>query len=98
MVEYVYNVRWYQEAFHRALVERTHDRLIAIWHRRAGKDDVLLDAMRTLALKDPGTYWHCFPGTEAGAQGDLERRERQHRQAPHLRGIPAGHHQADAGR
>ena len=61
MVEYVYNVRWYQEAFHRALVERTHDRLIAIWHRRAGKDDVLLDAMRTLALKDPGTYWHCFP-------------------------------------
>ena len=43
------------------MVERTHDRLIAIWHRRAGKDDVLLDAMRTLALKDPGTYWHCFP-------------------------------------
>lgn len=61
MVEYVYNVRWYQQAFHRALVERTHDRLIAIWHRRAGKDDVLLDAIRTLALKDPGTYWHCFP-------------------------------------
>lgn len=22
---------------------------------------MLLDAMRTLALKDPGTYWHCFP-------------------------------------
>lgn len=56
-----YRVRWYQQNFHRALVERTHDRLIAIWHRRAGKDDVLLDAMRTLALKDPGTYWHCFP-------------------------------------
>jgi phage terminase large subunit len=59
--EHVYKVRWYQQAFHRALVERTHDRLIAIWHRRAGKDDVLLDGMRTLALKDPGTYWHCFP-------------------------------------
>ena len=60
-MEHVYRVRWYQQAFHRALVERTHDRLIAVWHRRAGKDDVLLDAMRTLALKDPGTYWHCFP-------------------------------------
>ena len=56
-----YRVRWYQQAFHRALVERTHDRLIAIWHRRAGKDDVVLDAMRNLALRDPGTYWHCFP-------------------------------------
>ena len=61
MYEHEYRVRWYQQEFHRALVERTHDRLIAIWHRRAGKDDVLLDAMRTLALKDPGTYWHCFP-------------------------------------
>ena len=61
MAEHVYRVRWYQQRFHRALVERTHDRLLAIWHRRAGKDDVLLDAMRTLALKDPGTYWHCFP-------------------------------------
>jgi phage terminase large subunit len=61
VTEHVYRVRWYQQAFHRALVERTHDRLIAIWHRRAGKDDVLLDAMRTQALKNPGTYWHCFP-------------------------------------
>ena len=61
MSEHIYRVRWYQQAFHRALVERTHNRLIAIWHRRAGKDDVVLDAMRNLALKDPGTYWHCFP-------------------------------------
>ena len=57
----IFDVRWYQEEFHRALVERTHDRLIAIWHRRAGKDEVVLNAMRTLALQDPGTYWHCFP-------------------------------------
>jgi len=56
-----FNVRWYQQDFHRALVERTHDRLIAIWHRRAGKDEIVLNAMRTLALKSPGTYWHCFP-------------------------------------
>lgn len=56
-----FRVRWYQQNFHRALVERSHDRLLAVWHRRAGKDEVTLDAERTLALKDPGTYWHCFP-------------------------------------
>lgn len=56
-----FRVRWYQRAFHEALVNRTHDRLIAIWHRRAGKDEIVLDAMRTLALREPGTYWHCFP-------------------------------------
>lgn len=61
MTEHVFEVRWYQQGFHRALVERTHDRLIAVWHRRAGKDEVVLNAMRNLALKDPGTYWHCFP-------------------------------------
>ncbi len=56
-----FRVRWYQQQLHRALVERTHDRLIAIWHRRAGKDEIVMNAMRELALKDPGTYWHCFP-------------------------------------
>ena len=56
-----FHVRNYQRAFHEALVNRTHDRLIAIWHRRAGKDEIVLNAMRDLALKDPGTYWHCFP-------------------------------------
>ena len=61
MTEHVFRVRWYQQDFHKALVNRTHDRLLAVWHRRAGKDEVTLDAERTLALKDPGTYWHCFP-------------------------------------
>ncbi len=56
-----FRVRWYQRQFHEALVNRTHDRLIAIWHRRAGKDEIVLNAMRELAWKDPGTYWHCFP-------------------------------------
>lgn len=56
-----FDVRWYQRDFHEALTKRTHDRLIAIWHRRAGKDEIVLDAMRTLALHEPGTYWHCFP-------------------------------------
>ena len=56
-----FRVRWYQRAFHEALVNRTHDRLMAVWHRRAGKDEIVLNAMRELAWKDPGTYWHCFP-------------------------------------
>jgi hypothetical protein len=61
VTEHVFRVRPYQQPFHKALVERQKDRLIAIWHRRAGKDEIVLNAMRTLALKDPGTYWHCFP-------------------------------------
>lgn len=56
-----FRVRWYQRRFHEALVKRTHDRLMAVWHRRAGKDEIVLNAMRELALHDPGTYWHCFP-------------------------------------
>jgi hypothetical protein len=34
---------------------------MAVWHRRAGKDEIVLDAMRQNALTNPGTYWHCFP-------------------------------------
>lgn len=60
-ITYEFRVRWYQQAFHHALVNRTHDRLMAVWHRRAGKDEIVLNAMRELAWKDPGTYWHCFP-------------------------------------
>ena len=61
MTTHEFRVRFYQQQFHKALVNREYDRLIAIWHRRAGKDEIMLDAFRTLALKDPGTYWHCFP-------------------------------------
>ena len=61
MTTHEFRVRFYQQQFHKALVNREYDRLIAIWHRRAGKDEIMLDAFRTLSLKDPGTYWHCFP-------------------------------------
>lgn len=61
MTDHEFRVRWYQQDFHKALVNREYDRLIAIWHRRAGKDEIVLNAMRTLAMQDPGTYWHCFP-------------------------------------
>ena len=59
--KHTFDCRWYQTDFHRALINREKDRLIAIWHRRAGKEETVLNAMCELALKDPGTYWHCFP-------------------------------------
>lgn len=60
-IELEYRVRWYQQKFHRALVERTHDRLMAVWHRRAGKDDIIMNGIANLADTEVGTYWHCFP-------------------------------------
>jgi len=61
VTEYEFRVRWYQQAFHKALVGREKDRLMAVWHRRAGKDEIVLNAFRELALRRPATYWHCFP-------------------------------------
>ena len=60
-IELEYRVRWYQQDFHKALVGRTHNRLMAVWHRRAGKDDIIMNAMSELADTEIGTYWHCFP-------------------------------------
>ena len=54
-------VRWYQAGFWNALTGTEKDRLIAIWHRRAGKDHIVMNGFRELAFKRPGTYWHCFP-------------------------------------
>lgn len=31
------------------------------WHRRAGKDDVLLRLASTWVVDDPATYWHMLP-------------------------------------
>lgn len=56
-----FRVRWYQQDFYRALTEGKLKRALAIWHRRAGKDEVVLNATRENLFKRPGTYWHCFP-------------------------------------
>ena len=56
-----FRVRWYQQQFHKAVVGTEFDRAIAIWHRRAGKDEIVLNGFRELMHKRPGTYWHCFP-------------------------------------
>lgn len=36
-------------------------RAIGIWHRRAGKDDVLLRHACSAAFERPASYWHCLP-------------------------------------
>jgi len=36
-------------------------RALAVWHRRAGKDDVALHYTMIAAHKRVGGYWHCMP-------------------------------------
>ncbi len=36
-------------------------RAIAIWHRRAGKDELALHAAACSAMERPATYWHMLP-------------------------------------
>lgn len=65
-------VRWYQAAFHQALVAGKQRRLIEIAHRRWGKDEIVLKATRELAVNPAcpnhriGNYWHCLPEYSQG--------------------------------
>jgi hypothetical protein len=59
-----FRVRWYQRTFHEALVNRTHDRLMMVAHRRWGKDEILMNAFRDMSQSRVGTYWHCLPEYE----------------------------------
>lgn len=61
MSTHTFRVRWYQQAFHEALVTQKKKRLIEIAHRRWGKDEIVLNGFRELSQKRVGTYWHCFP-------------------------------------
>lgn len=61
MTVHQFRVRWYQRAFHEALVNQKKKRLIEIAHRRWGKDEIVLNGFRELSQKRVGTYWHCFP-------------------------------------
>lgn len=36
-------------------------RAMAVWHRRAGKDEICLHHAACAAFKRPGNYWHCLP-------------------------------------
>ena len=35
-------------------------RAIAVWHRRAGKDEVCLHYMASKAMQRPAQYWYCL--------------------------------------
>jgi phage terminase large subunit len=41
-------------------------RAVAVWHRRAGKDEILLHATAVAMLDRVGNYWHCLPLYEQG--------------------------------
>jgi len=36
-------------------------RAMAVWHRRAGKDEICLHHAAKAAFERPGNYWHCLP-------------------------------------
>jgi hypothetical protein len=37
------------------------ERALAVWHRRAGKDEICLHHAAVAAWKRRGNYWHCLP-------------------------------------
>lgn len=41
--------------------ERGIKRLLLVWHRRAGKDDVALNIAAVAAHERVANYWHCLP-------------------------------------
>lgn len=55
-----WNPRVYQQPLWNYL-ERGGKRAIGMWHRRAGKDDVLLNWAAVSVMERPASYWHCLP-------------------------------------
>lgn len=55
---------WQPRPYQRPLwdyLENGGKRALGIWHRRAGKDDVLLHRTAVAAFERVGSYWHCLP-------------------------------------
>src|SRR6185312_3719685 len=52
--------RWYQRPLWDYL-EKGGKRALGGWHRRAGKDDVLLHRTAVPAFERPATYWTALP-------------------------------------
>ncbi len=55
---------WRPRAHQRKLWKYLEDggkRAVAVWHRRAGKDDVALHRTAVAAFERVGTYWHLLP-------------------------------------
>ncbi len=60
-------IRWYQAPLYTAMTQGPQDRYIEIAHRRWGKDEIFLKAVRECANNPTcpkyrvGNYWHCLP-------------------------------------
>ena len=55
---------WRPRPYQRALwdyLENGGKRALGVWHRRAGKDDVLLHRTAVAAFERPATYWTALP-------------------------------------
>ena len=62
---YNWDYRPYQQPLWKYL-RRGGKRAVAVWHRRAGKDDVALHATACAAHERIGNYWHMLPEYEQG--------------------------------
>lgn len=62
--------RWqprpYQLKAWRALIHEGKKRAVLLWHRRAGKDLLLLNATLIASQRRAGVYWHIFPTAKQG--------------------------------
>jgi len=57
--------RKHQENLWRFL-EQGGKRAMAVWHRRAGKDEICLHHAAASMGRRPGNYWHCLPEYQQG--------------------------------
>jgi hypothetical protein len=58
------SVGWSPRPHQMPLWNYLHDggkRAIAVWHRRAGKDEIALHHTAVAAFRKVGNYWHCLP-------------------------------------
>ena len=56
--------RWRPRGYQRRLwnyLEGGGKRAVAVWHRRAGKDEVCLHWAACAAMQRVGNYWHMLP-------------------------------------
>ena len=58
-------------------------RAMAVWHRRAGKDEVCLHHIDARDRRYEANYWYCLPEFDAGTQSDMVRSQSAHRQEAH---------------
>ena len=85
MAEIVLPHNWHPRSYQRPLwnyLERGGKRALAVWHRRAGKDDVALHWAGVAAMERPATYWHMLP-EYSQARKAIWSGVNPHRQAPH---------------